>query len=60
VQCFSEPGHLAVVTQTGPAVAVTGPAGQIRAEVASRYGPSLVLLEHHRRPRPAKARRPSA
>ena len=41
-----EPGHLAVVTQTGPAAAVTESARRIWAELARRYGPSLVLLEH--------------
>ena len=45
-----EPGHLAVVTQTGSAASVTESAGQIWAELARRYGPSLVLLEHHPAP----------
>jgi hypothetical protein len=45
-----EPGHPAVVTQTGPAGSVTESAGQIWAELARRYGPSLVLLEHHPAP----------
>ena len=45
-----EPGHLAVVTQTGPA-SVTESAGQIWTELARRYGPSLVLLEHHPAPK---------
>jgi hypothetical protein len=45
-----EPGHLAVVTQTGSAAPVTESAGQIWAELARRYGPSLVLLEHHLAP----------
>ena len=45
-----EPGHLAVVTETGPAGPVTESAGQILAELARRYGPSLVLLEHHPAP----------
>lgn len=44
----SEPGHLAVVT--GAAVSVTEAAGQIRAELARRYGTSVVLLEHHLAP----------
>jgi len=44
-----EPGHLAVVTQTGP-VSVTESAGPIWAELAGRYGPSLVLLEHQPAP----------
>lgn len=41
-----EPGHLAVVTETGSAASVTQSAGQIWAGLARRYGPSLVLLEH--------------
>jgi hypothetical protein len=41
-----EPGHLAVVTETGLAASVTESAGRIWAELARRYGPSLVLLEH--------------
>lgn len=46
----SEPGHLAVVTETGLAASVTESAGRIWAELASRYGPSLVLLEHNLAP----------
>jgi hypothetical protein len=42
-----EPGHLAVVTETGPAASVTESAGRIWTELARRYGPSLVLLEHY-------------
>jgi hypothetical protein len=42
-----EPGHLAVVTETGTRAGVTESAGHIWAELAGRYGPSLVLLEHH-------------
>ena len=45
-----EPGRLAVVTQTGSAASVTEAAGQIWAELARRYGPSLVLLEHRLAP----------
>jgi hypothetical protein len=45
-----EPGHLAVVTETGSAAKVTESAGYIWAELARRYGPSLVLLEHHLAP----------
>ena len=45
-----EPGRLAVVTETGTAADVTESAGQIWAELARRYGPSLVLLEHHLAP----------
>jgi hypothetical protein len=41
-----EPGHLAVVTETGPGASVTTSAGRIRAVLARRYGPSVVLLEH--------------
>jgi hypothetical protein len=40
------PGHLAVVTETGRRALVTESAGRIWAELARRYGPSLVLLEH--------------
>jgi hypothetical protein len=40
------PGHLAVVTETGHTASVTESAGRIWAELAGRYGPSLVLLEH--------------
>ena len=45
-----EPGHLAVVTETGPAASVTESAGRVWAELARRYGPSLVLLEHNLAP----------
>jgi hypothetical protein len=41
-----EPGHLAVVTETGLAASVTESAGHIWAELARMYGLSLVLLEH--------------
>jgi hypothetical protein len=44
------PGHLAVVTETGSAAVITLSAGRIWAELARRYGPSLVLLEHHPAP----------
>jgi hypothetical protein len=43
-------GYLAVVTETGRGAAVTESAGQIRAVLARRYGPSLVLLEHYLAP----------
>ena len=43
-------GHLAVVTETGRGACVTESAGQIWAELARRYGPSLVLLEHYLAP----------
>jgi hypothetical protein len=46
----AQPGHLAVVTETGAAALVTRSAGQIWAELARRYGPPLVLLEHHPAP----------
>jgi hypothetical protein len=45
-----EPGHLAVVTETGSAVPATEPAADIWAVLARRYGPSVVLLEHHPAP----------
>jgi hypothetical protein len=47
------PGHVAVVTETGLGASVTESAGRIWAELVRRYGPSLVLLEHH--PAPALA-----
>ena len=43
----AEPGHLAVVTETGSAASVTESAGYIWSELARRYGSSLVLLEHY-------------
>ena len=43
-------GYLAVVTETGSITSVTESAGQIWADLARRYGPSLVLLEHHPAP----------
>ena len=49
------PGHLAVVTETGPAASVTTAAGSIWAELARRYGPLLVLLEHTRRQAPQES-----
>ena len=42
----AEPGHLAAVTETGPAALVTSSAASIWAELTRRYGPRLVLLEH--------------
>jgi hypothetical protein len=45
-----EPGYLAVVTETGLAACVTESAGHIRAGLARRYGPAVVLLEHHLAP----------
>ncbi len=44
------PGHLAVVTETGPGACVTESARHIRAGLARRYGPAVVLLEHHLAP----------
>src|ERR1700758_5078016 len=41
------PGQLAVVTETGLEDSVTESAGRIWADLVRRYGPSLVLLEHH-------------
>ena len=44
------PGYLAVVTETGGLTSVTESAGRIWADLARRYGRSLVLLEHHPAP----------
>jgi hypothetical protein len=44
------PGFLAVVTETGLGSPVTESAGRIWADLARRFGPSLVLLEHHPAP----------
>ena len=44
------PGYLAVVTETGGIISLTESAGRIWAGLARRYGPSLVLLEHHPAP----------
>ena len=55
----ASPGYLAVVTETGGIISVTESAGRIRAGGVCRYGPCLVLLEHHPAPSPARARRPS-
>jgi hypothetical protein len=46
----SEAGCLAVVTETGLAASVTESARHIRAGLARRYGPTVVLLEHHLAP----------
>jgi hypothetical protein len=43
-------GYLAVVTDTDGIVSVTESAGRIWADLARRYGPSVVLLEHHLAP----------
>jgi hypothetical protein len=48
------PGRLAVVTETGSADQATQSAGHIWAELTRRYGPSLVLLEHHLAPQAAE------
>ena len=45
-----EPGHLAVVTETGTAFGITESTEHVWAALARRYGPSLVLLEHHPAP----------
>jgi hypothetical protein len=44
------PGHMAVVTEIGLEASVTESAGRIWADLVRRYGPSLVLLEHHPAP----------
>jgi hypothetical protein len=41
-----EPGHLAVVTETGTASGITESTEHIWTALARRHGPSLVLLEH--------------
>jgi hypothetical protein len=43
-------GYLAVVTETGGLTSVAESAGRIWAGLARRYGPALVLLEHHPAP----------
>jgi hypothetical protein len=48
-----EPGHLAVVTGTGPA-ASTESVRRIWAGLTRRYGPSLLLLEHSPAPEPGE------
>ena len=42
-----EPGHLAVVTETGTASGITESTEHIWAALTRTYGPWLVLLEHH-------------
>ncbi len=49
-----EPGHLAVVTETGTASGITESTEHIWAALARTYGPSLVLLEHHPAPETGK------
>jgi hypothetical protein len=44
------PGHVAVVTETGVGNSVTESVGRIWADLVRRYGPPLVLLEHHLAP----------
>ena len=46
----ASPGYLAVVTETSSITSVSESAGRIWADLARRYGPSLVLLEHHPAP----------
>ena len=46
----SSPDYLAVVTETGGITSITESAGRIWVGLARRYGPSLVLLEHHPAP----------
>jgi hypothetical protein len=43
----SEPGHLAVVTETSSAASVTECASHIWVALARRYGPCVMLLAHH-------------
>jgi hypothetical protein len=45
-----EPGYLAVVTETRGAVSVSEATGRIWVVLSSRFGPSLVLLEHYPAP----------
>jgi hypothetical protein len=53
------PGRLATVTETGSAASVTETAGEIWAELARRYWPSLVLLEHQPAPDRGPRHRPA-
>ena len=55
----ASPGYLAVVSETGGIISVTESAGRIWAGLARRYGPSLVLLEHHPAPGFGREWRPS-
>ena len=43
-------GYLAVVTETGGVASITESAGRIWGELATRYGPSLVLFERNPAP----------
>ena len=54
-----EPGHLAVVTETGPSAPVTESAGQIWAELAGSWGPRSSSPGTPPLPGPETARRPS-
>jgi hypothetical protein len=45
-----EQSYLAVVTETGGATSVTEATGRIWTVLSARFGPSLVLLEHHPAP----------
>jgi hypothetical protein len=47
----TSPGYLAVVTETSGITSVSESAGQIWADLARRYGPSLMLLEHDPAPK---------
>jgi len=47
VTATDPPRQVAAVTETGHAGTVTESAVHIRAVLADRYGPGLVLLEHH-------------
>jgi hypothetical protein len=46
----ASPGYLAVVTETSGITSVAESAGRIWADLARRYGPWLVLFEHHPAP----------
>jgi hypothetical protein len=48
--CGCVSGLPGVVTEIGGIISVTESAGRIWAGLARRYGPSLVLLEHHPAP----------
>ena len=55
---IAAPGYLAVVTETDGIISVTESAGRIWAELVRRYGPSLVVLEHHPAPELAEGVEP--
>jgi hypothetical protein len=56
VTASPEPGYLAVGTEACRTASVTGSAGRIWAALAGRFGPSLVLLEHHPAAMPGQGR----